>query len=143
MIRGEGAGYLKLPEFWLFAEEKDAPGADKRTTVSAAPGELAKKEIRYGRERASVWDAPEEGFPKTFWLKFKLSGAGSDERVRIYYDYDGRFHLGHRLLLGLSSDTPALKMHTTGTPKRLALSPLAAKGAVRAVRIERESAVES
>jgi len=138
MILGEGAGYLNLPEFWFFAEEKDAPEADKLTTVSAAPGELAKKEIRYGRERASVWEAPEEGFPKTFWLKFKLSGAGSDERVRIYYDYDGRFHLGHRLLLGLTSGTPVLNVQTTGKLKRLAIVPLAEKGAVSDVRIESE-----
>lgn len=139
MILGEGAGYLNLPEFWFFAEEQDAPGADQLTTISATPGEPGKKEIRYARDRSSVWEAPEGGFPKTFWLKFKLSGAGDDERVRIYYDYDGRFHLGHRLLLGLSTGAPVLKVQTTGKLKRLAIVPLANEGAISDVRIELES----
>jgi hypothetical protein len=139
MILGEGAGYLNLPEFWFFAEEQDSPGADRLKPLAATPGALAKKEIRYARERASVWAAPEGGFPKTFWLTFKLSGAGDDERVRLYYDYDGRFHLGHRLLLGLSTDSPVLKVQTTGAMSRLAIVPLAEGASVEDVRIEAET----
>ncbi len=139
MILGEGAGYLNLPEFWFFAEEQDSPGADRLKPLAATPGTLAKKEIRYARERASVWAAPEDGFPKSFWLTFKLSGAGDDERIRLYYDYDGRFHLGHRLLLGLSTDTPVLKVQTTGAMSRLAIVPLAEGASVEDVRIEVET----
>jgi hypothetical protein len=138
MILGEGAGYLNLPEFWFFAEEAQLPDEVTLAPVMAEAGELVDKEIKYARRRASVWAAPEGGFPKDFWLRFKLTGAEEDERVRLYYDYDGHFHLGHRLLLGLTSVTPTLKVQTTGELRRFAIVPLAKNAKVRRVRIEAE-----
>jgi|GEM_PF-1830312 len=140
MISGEGAGYLNLPEFWFFAEETGAPAAG--TPVTATPGSLKKGEVTYARERASVWSAPEGGFPKTFRLSFTLKGAQDDDRVRIYYDYDGQFHLGHRLLLSLTSDTPELAVQTTGALKRLAIVPLAETGSVSDVAISADDPPE-
>ncbi len=139
MILGEGAGYLNLPEFWFFAEESTAPEEAGLADVGASAGAPRARELNYARERASVWLAPEAGFPKAFWLRFRLTGTGGDQRVRVYYDYDGRFHLGHRLLLDLSSTAPVLKVQTTGALKRLAIVPLAEKSKVEDVRIEAEA----
>ncbi|MCT8972029.1 sulfotransferase [Microbaculum marinisediminis] len=139
MILDQGAGYLNLPEYWFGAEEASAPAESGLKPVDAAAGRPKKGEIGYAGDRASVWLAPETGFPKTFWLRFTLSRTGDDDRVRLYYDYDGRFHLGHRLLMDLTSRSPVLKIQTTGSLKRLAIVPLAKDGTVEDVRIDVEA----
>lgn len=140
MIVGEGGGYLNLPEFWFYAEETEPAAGTALTPTDAQPAALKGKEINYASSRASVWAAPEGTFPKTFWLNFNLAGsvAKTGERIRLYYDYDDRFHVGHRVLIELNSRKPAFRIQTTGDLKRLAIVPLNEDGRIENVRFEAE-----
>jgi len=142
MIVGEGGGYLNLPEYWFFAEEADPAQGAALTPLAVEPADLKRKEINYAKDRASVWQMPGgTQFPKILRLRFNLAGsvAKSGERIRIYYDYDDRFHLGHRVLLELSSRKPSLRIQTTGQLKRIAIVPLNEDGRIENVSLEAEA----
>ena len=134
MIVGEGGGYVNLPEFWFFAEEAGHPD-QSAPALSCTSAILNDDEIPYATDRASVWTCEAGPFPKAFQLRFALSGgaAKSGEAVRLCYDYGEGFHIGHRLLLELSSRQPVLDIQSTGALKRLAIVPISDDVAVQAV----------
>lgn len=126
MILGDGEGYLNLPEFWFHATEA-SPGTTKLPeALEVEPSSLEEGEIAYARNRASAWKASGSAFPTIFQVSLSLSGAasGTGERLRLYYDYEGRFHIGHRMLIEVASGTPNLCIETTGRLKRLAIVPM-------------------
>ncbi len=140
MIVGEGGGYVNLPEFWFFAEEA-ATDDGASPALPCTQASLNDDEIAYASDRASVWTGEAGPFPKTFRLRFTLSGGGakSGETVRLYYDYGEGFHIGHRLLLELSSREPVLDVQSTGALKRLAIVPIRDGVTVDAVAFSRSS----
>lgn len=141
MIVDQGAGYVNLPEHSFFAVETGTAEGAAGGAFQAAPGSLAGREIAYAAGRASVWAAPEGGFPATFRLDFSLAGgARPGDCVRLYYDYDGRFHPGHRLLIELKSSTPSFRVETTGQLKRIAIVPLDEARRVESVVMRAEPA---
>jgi hypothetical protein len=135
MITGQGTGYVNLPEHAFYAEESVGAGGEALAVPHAS---LTPGEIGYAEDRASVWSAPEGGFPKTFRLGFGLSGgrARAGDAVRLYYDYEGAFHAGHRLLVEVGSTAPVFRIDAAAGLKRIAIVPMNEKSRVGSVRFE-------
>lgn len=134
MITGQGEGYVNLPEHAFYAEE--IAGPDPTDALPVPHGHLQTGEIEYAAQRSSVWAAPEGGFPSSFLLAFRVSGgrAKPGDAVRLYYDYDGRFHIGHRLLVEIGSTTPVFRIDAAADLKRIAIVPISEKSTIGNVR---------
>ncbi|MEJ8575006.1 hypothetical protein [Microbaculum marinum] len=134
MITGQGDGYVNLPEHAFYAAECAA--GDAGGELAVPPGSLGAGEIGYAAGRASVWAAPEGGFPSAFVLAFALDDGRprAGDAVRLYYDYEGSFHAGHRLLVEVASTTPAFRIEAASGLKRIAIVPMNEKSRATSVR---------